>query len=70
MLVAQDKIENYGKEIRSVVSIESNYKSFSCISDFLMTSQMPGSGNVKYYVSEHLQILRVVSTSSVRIRVV
>jgi len=58
MLVAQDNVENCGKEIRSVVSsIKSNYKSFSCRSDFLMASEMPVSGNVKCYVSEHWQIL-------------
>ena len=67
MLVTQDKIENFGKEIRSVVSsIESNYKSFSCRSDFLMTSEMPVSGNVQCYVSKHLQILRVLSAPSSR----
>jgi hypothetical protein len=68
MLVAQDKIENCGKEIRFVVSsIESNYKSVPCRSDFLMTSEMPVSGNVKCNVSEHLQILRVPSSSIVKI---
>jgi len=58
MLVAQDKVENCGKEIRSVVSpIESSYKSFLRRSDFLMTSEMQVSGNVKCYVIEHLQFL-------------
>jgi hypothetical protein len=55
MLVTQDKIENCGKEIRSVVSsVESDYKSFSYRSDFLMTPEIPLSGNVKCYVIETL----------------